>query len=85
MVNHRITGMISIGKAALMNFWILVVLYIIVFVATTIANTLAIIALVKLRLYRKVSTFLLLLLGIIDLKTGLITDVLVAVRFIALA
>jgi len=85
MVNHRITGMISTGKVALMNFWILVVLYIIVFVATTIANTLAIIALVKLRLYRKVSTFLLLLLGIVDLKTGLITDVLVAVRFIALA
>jgi len=85
MVNHRITGMISTGKAALMNFWILVVLCIIVFVATTIANTLPIIALVKLRLYRKVSTFLLLLLGIVDLKTGLITDVLVAVRFIALA
>jgi len=85
MGNHRITGMISTGKVALMNFWILVVLYIIVFLATTIANTLAIIALVKLRLYRKVSTFLLLLLGIIDLKTGLITDVLVAVRFIALA
>jgi len=84
MINHGITEMISTGTAALINFWIIAVLCMIASVATTTANTLAIIALVKLRLYRKVSKFLLLLLSIVDLMMGLITDVLAAARYIAL-
>lgn len=69
-------------SSACINFYILVIAFIVLATATTISNTLALVAFIKLRYYQKVSEFLLVLLSMVDLMTGLTTDGLMAARFI---
>lgn len=69
-------------RSANINFYALAVAFISLSTATVIFNTLALVAFVRLRYYRKASEFLLVLLSVVDLMTGLTTDALMAARFI---